>query len=74
MGKEIRIEREGNFVKLWVDGEEVKDILQLRFEATQSQDFETVVTCSYWKFVRDSNGLPLVLNNNLVTEQVVVSE
>lgn len=69
----IRIESNGNMVKLWVNGEEVHDVIELSFFATVDEP-ENLIRCHYWKYRRAEDGKFLILNNEIITEKVIVSE
>ena len=69
----IKIESDGKYVHVWVDGEEIKDIVQMDFHASANEKGVDII-CSYWKHVRTEGGRLLVLNNELITEKVIVSE
>ena len=69
----IRIESDGNIVKLWVNGEEVHDVTELSFFAAVNNP-ENLIRCHYWKNRRTGDGKFLILNNEIITEKVIVGE
>ena len=72
----IRIEVYDNAIKtvrLWIDGEEVHDVIDLNFFAETNRP-ENLIRCHYWKYCRTESGKLLVLNNEVMTEKVIVSE
>ena len=69
----IRIESDGNTVRLWVNGEEVHDVTELNFFATVDHP-ENLIRCHYWKHRRTKGGKFLILNNEIITEKVIVGE
>ena len=70
----IRIEcDDNNTVRLWVDGEEIHDVVELNFLATVDNP-KNNVRCSYWKHSRAKGGRLTVLNNEIIAEKVIVSE
>lgn len=74
MDKDITIKVENGYVRMWVDGEEVEDMIDLKFDASLSQSGKPLIRCSYWKYVREDSGRLLVLNNNILTEEVIVCD
>lgn len=71
--KNISIESDGDKVSLWVDGERVDDVIEIDFHASADIK-ENWIRCSYWKNTRNYSGRLLVLNNEIITEKVIVSE
>lgn len=72
----IRIEVYDNAIKtvrLWVDGEEVHDVTELNLFVGVNRP-ENFVRCHYWKYCRTESGKLLVLNNEIMTEKVIVSD
>lgn len=69
----IRIESDGNRVNLWVDGEKVEDVVEINFHALAGSK-SNQIECSYWRNARNYSGRILVLNNEVITEKVIVSE
>ena len=67
---DIRIESNGIYAKMFVDGEEIPDIVQIDFHAVA--DNPVLVECSYWQNIRDADGGHLVLNNTIMTKKVTV--
>lgn len=60
----VRIESDGTYTKLWVNGEEILDGTMLDFHAEPSW-----VTCEYWQYEKSENGKYLVLNNDVVQKK-----
>lgn len=67
---DIRIESNGIYAKMFVDGEEISDVVQIDFHAVA--DDPVLVECSYWQHVRNADGSHLVLNDTIMTRKVTV--
>lgn len=74
--QKIRIEVYDNAfktVRMWVNDEEVHDMTELNLFAGVNRP-KNFVRCHYWRYGRTESGKLLVLNNEIMTEKVIVSD
>jgi len=65
----IRIESNGHITEVWIDGQKVEKATMADFEF-HAEPFE--VYCELQKYQLDENGFPIVNNDELLKENVVV--
>lgn len=65
----IRIESDGHITEVWIDGQKVEKATMADFEF-HAEPWE--VYCELQKYQLDENGFPIVNNDELLKENVVV--
>ena len=66
----IRIESDGQYTQVWVDGEKISDracMIDFRFYAEPNE-----VYCETEEYVKDKDGKNIIKNDEVLRERVVI--